>query len=89
MKKEYLNIYNNLIKLTRNKSLFIKSGIKDKNQSVEIKKVSGWIFIQILKMIHPVMPFLSEKLWKDLFNKDEFLMLQKFLLVIILLFFLL
>ena len=29
MKKEYLNIYNNLIKLTRNKSLFIKSGIKD------------------------------------------------------------
>tara|TARA_B100000287_G_scaffold164796_1_gene155462 strand:- start:427 stop:900 length:474 start_codon:yes stop_codon:yes gene_type:complete len=29
MKKEYLNIYNNLIKLTRNKSLFLTTRIND------------------------------------------------------------
>ena len=56
----------------------IKSNFDDHKKSEEIKIVSGWVFIQILKIIHPIMPFLSEKLWKQLINNNQFLMLQKF-----------
>ena len=58
---------------------FTKSYFNDDTKSSETKKVSGWVFGQILKLIHPIMPFLSERLWYLLFNKKEFLMMQKFL----------
>jgi len=57
---------------------FIKSNINTTDQISETKIVSGWVFGQILKMIHPIMPFISEKLWSDLFNNQEYLMLEKF-----------
>ncbi len=56
---------------------FIKSNLNN-NHSLEIKKVSGWVFGQILKMIQPIMPFISEKLWNEFFNNQTFIMLQKF-----------
>jgi len=31
-----------------------------------------------LKLIHPIMPFLSEQIWQNLYDKNNFLMLQKF-----------
>ncbi len=56
---------------------FIKSDLKNKEKLSETKIVSGWLLGQILKLIHPIMPFLSEKLWLTLFNNEKFLMLQK------------
>ena len=44
----------------------------------EIKKVSGWTFIQVLKIIHPIMPFISEKLWRSLVDDKSYLMNQVF-----------
>ncbi len=57
---------------------FIKSNFDDKEKSKEIKIVAGWVFGQILKIIHPIMPFLSEKLWHELFSADKNLISQKF-----------
>ena len=44
--------------------------------SKETKKVAIWIFIQILKMAHPIMPFITEQLWSVINGKKEFLMNQ-------------
>ncbi len=56
----------------------IKSNFNDETKSSENKIVAGWTFGQILKIIHPVMPFISEKIWNELFDKNNFLMLQNF-----------
>jgi len=47
---------------------------KDKLESQETKNVSFWVFREILKISHPIMPFITEKLWLSLFNKKSFLM---------------
>jgi len=47
-------------------------------ESEEVKKVAILLFIEILKMIHPVMPFISEKLWNILTKNQDFLMNQSF-----------
>ena len=57
---------------------FIKSDFSNNEKSEETKKVSGWIFIQILKLLHPIMPFITEKLWLSLVDSQSFLMSQNF-----------
>ena len=57
---------------------FIKSSLTNPDTSKETKNVAGWVFVQILKLIHPVMPFISEKLWNKLVNQSDYLILQKF-----------
>ena len=52
------------------KSLFSEN----KYESKETKNVSMWVFGEILKLSHPIIPFITEKLWTSLFNKDNFLM---------------
>ena len=46
---------------------------KDKPEFKETKNVSMWVFCEILKITHPIIPFITEKLWNSLFHKDKFL----------------
>ena len=58
---------------------FSKTLINDNSdESKETKKISMWVFIQLLKITHPIMPFITEKLWKDISKEEEFLMCQRF-----------
>jgi len=36
----------------------------------ETKKVAGWVFDQILVMLHPFMPFITEELWHSMTPSD-------------------
>ncbi len=54
----------------------IKQNFDNEKFADEIKKVSGWTFIQVLKIIHPIMPFISEKLWRSLVDDKSYLMNQ-------------
>ena len=54
---------------------FAKSAFEeDSDKSKETKETSIWVFGEILKISHPVMPFITEKLWKLNFNQSNFLM---------------
>ena len=38
----------------------------------ETKAVAGWAFDQILVMLHPLMPFITEELWQAMGERDHF-----------------
>jgi len=58
---------------------FSKSLFKDiEKKSNETKSTSIWILKQILKLCHPVMPFITEKLWSQLFDKSNLIINETF-----------
>ena len=42
----------------------------------ETRETLGWTLDQILKLLHPFMPFITEVLWEQTATRDGFLMLQ-------------
>jgi valyl-tRNA synthetase len=49
----------------------------DPDIAAETRAVSGWALDQILVMLHPVMPFLTEELWHKLGSRDSDLILAQ------------
>lgn len=47
------------------------------NQDSQSLNVSGYVLENILKMIHPIMPFISEEIWQNL-NKNSCLAQEKY-----------
>jgi valyl-tRNA synthetase len=52
----------------------------DEAIAAETRAVSGWALDQILVMLHPVMPFLTEELWHKLGARDDDLIVAEWVL---------
>jgi valyl-tRNA synthetase len=55
---------------------FIKPTLNEDAQAypehaAETRRVAGWVLDQILVMLHPFMPFVTEELWCQLGNRDQ------------------
>ena len=48
----------------------------DATVAAETRAVAGWALDQILVMLHPVMPFLTEELWHQLAFRDDLILAQ-------------
>jgi valyl-tRNA synthetase len=48
----------------------------DEVTAAETRAVAGWALDQILVMLHPVMPFLTEELWHQLAIRDDLILAQ-------------
>ncbi|WP_372917630.1 valine--tRNA ligase [Sandarakinorhabdus sp.] len=48
----------------------------DAEVAAETRAVAGWALDQILVMLHPVMPFLSEELWHQLAVRDDLILAE-------------
>ncbi|WP_033372839.1 valine--tRNA ligase [Sandarakinorhabdus sp. AAP62] len=48
----------------------------DAEVAAETRSVAGWALDQILVMLHPVMPFLTEELWHQLSLRDDLILAQ-------------
>jgi valyl-tRNA synthetase len=48
----------------------------DAGVAAETRAVAGWALDQILVMLHPVMPFLTEELWHQLAIRDDLILAQ-------------
>jgi valyl-tRNA synthetase len=44
----------------------IKSRIRDKNRDAEAKQVLAFVLDQSLRLMHPVIPFITERIWRQL-----------------------
>lgn len=43
----------------------------------ETRDVAAWVFAQMLKLLHPIMPFITEELWQSFAGQKDFLMTLK------------
>ena len=64
--------------IINNISLLSSISLDNSEKSIETKKVAIWVFVEILKISHSIMPFITEKLWQVLVN-ESFLINQTFI----------
>ena len=50
---------------------------EDEDSKVRAQQVLCYVLTQILKLLHPFMPFITEEIWQALPHEGDFLMLQK------------
>ena len=48
------------------------SGIRRNDEAGETRRVAGWVLDQILVMLHPFMPFVTEELWTKLGEREGY-----------------
>jgi len=48
----------------------------DEATAAETRSVAGWALDQLLVMLHPVMPFLTEELWHQLAGRDDLILAE-------------
>ena len=44
---------------------FLKPIFKDESLATEARQTAAWAFVQVLKIAHPFIPFITEVLWKE------------------------
>ena len=49
---------------------------KDIESKITAQKVLNKVLCDILKLLHPIMPFITEKIYKELYNDDESIMIS-------------
>jgi valyl-tRNA synthetase len=54
---------------------FLKPVFQEEKMAQEARRTAAWAFAQILKIAHPIIPFITEVLWKE-FVEDGLLMSQ-------------
>lgn len=59
----------------------VKTRLYDKNAEnlearITAQKVLNKVLCDILKLLHPIMPFITEKIYKELYNNDESIMIS-------------
>jgi len=52
-------------------------GLQDDREKAETRAVAGWVLDQILVMLHPFMPFVTEELWSKLGEREYDLIVAK------------
>ena len=50
---------------------------ENKESRIIAQKVLNKVLGDILKLLHPIMPFITEKIYKELYNNDESIMISK------------
>ena len=50
---------------------------EDEDSKVRAQQVLCWVLTQMLKLLHPFMPFITEEIWQALPHEGDYLMLQQ------------
>ena len=50
---------------------------EDEDSKVRAQQVLCWVLTQMLKLLHPFMPFITEEIWQALPHQGDYLMLQQ------------
>jgi valyl-tRNA synthetase len=72
---DYCDWYLEFIKPTLQFPIDLETG-DHTHFSTETRAVAGWALDQILVMLHPVMPFLTEELWHQLGLRDDLILAE-------------
>lgn len=56
---------------------FLKPLFKEESVAPEARKTAAWAFVQILKIAHPFIPFLTEVLWKEFTHAQKGLLISQ------------
>ena len=56
---------------------FLKPIFKDESLATEARQTAAWAFVQVLKIAHPFIPFITEVLWKEFVGTENGLLINQ------------